>query len=109
MRRMLTFWKRPAAAAALWIAVCFSLASGVWLTSEYHLLTLLEARTADLLIMVAGYLLQAAGTALAIALLRRSGPKKRRGLITACAAGFLPLALPAMLSHVPSPSASGWR
>ena len=102
MRRMLTFWKRPAAAAALWIAVCFSLASGVWLTSEYHLLTLLEARTADLLIMVAGYLLQAAGTALAIALLRRSGPKKRRGLITACAAGFLPLALPAMLSHVPA-------
>ena len=50
--------------SAVWILLCFSLTSGVYLTWLYHLVDLVGGTWADRISMIAGYLLQAAGTGL---------------------------------------------
>ena len=59
--------------SALWIALCFGLTSAAYLSWLYRLVSLSGTGSADWLSMVAGYLLQAAGIALSVLILRRSG------------------------------------
>jgi len=56
---------------ALWIALCFALTSGVYLSWVYRLVNLAGGAAADWASMVAGYLAQAAGMGLTALALRR--------------------------------------
>ena len=79
---------------ALWVALCFSLASAVYLSWLYRLMDQLGGPAADWLSMVAGYVLQAAGVGLAALWLRREqGGARGFGWIAAL---FMAASLPAL-------------
>lgn len=61
----------PILTAGAVICFCFLLTSTGWLAWEYHLLELAPPRVSDVMTMVVGYLLQAAGIGVFAALLRR--------------------------------------
>lgn len=61
MRQLLRCCKKAEFLCALWIAACFSLASGAYLTWLYRLMELTDARRVDFYSMVVGYSIQALG------------------------------------------------
>ena len=64
MRTLRASFRNRNVRSAVWILLCFSLTSGVYLTWLYHLVDLVGGTWADRISMIAGYLLQAAGTGL---------------------------------------------
>ena len=85
-------------ACALWIAVCFTLTSSVYLSWNYRLIDLTEGRASEWLSMVAGYLFQAAGMALTALYLRREPAGNHRRVFTLTTAAFVMVSLPALVS-----------
>lgn len=61
MEKIIQWIRRQSVLCALWIAICFTLTSGAWLSWEYHLLTMMEPVQSDITTMVFGYLMQAVG------------------------------------------------
>ena len=99
MGKMRRFLIMPPVICTLWIALCFSLTSSVWLSWEYHLMEMVNSGAADLLTMVAGYLLQACGTGLAVFLLQKCQERKRLTMVCASFTLFYILSLPAVLGR----------
>ena len=99
MGKMRRFLSMPPVICTLWIALCFSLTSSVWLSWEYHLMEMVNSGAADLLTMVAGYLLQACGTGLAVFLLKKCQERKRLTMVCASFTLFYILSLPAVLGR----------
>lgn len=99
MRPLRNFLKLPTVNCALWIAVCFSLTSGVWISWEYHMMPMLAPAVSDLYTMVIGYCLQAAGVGLGVYGLHRQPDARRNPYFLWTIGLFLLIALPALLSE----------
>ena len=96
MRVVRLLKSRPALSCMLWVALCFFLTSTVYMSWVRHLIAQQGGGAADMLSMVAGYTLQAAGLALAALRLKRRPDADHRQpfilvllLFTACAAPAL--------------------
>lgn len=76
MRHAGQFRKNPVILQMLWVALCFTLTSAVYLSWLDRLVALTGGSAADWLSMVAGYLFQAAGIGAAIPLLRKAGQQR---------------------------------
>lgn len=98
MRKMTLPQKKKDVICMLWIAICFSLTSGVYLSWLYRLIDLAGSGPADWISMVAGYLLQAAGTGIVMLLLRRNPAGDLRRLIPVSVFLLIVAAFPAILS-----------
>ena len=94
------FGMRPSVQCAVNIFVCFSLTSAVWISWEYRLLSMVDPALSDILTMVAGYLLQAVGTAAAAHLLRTREDDQYRNLAIGTLVIFFAVTVPALLSHI---------
>ena len=68
-------FRQPEIKCALWIALCFSLTSAVYLSWVYRMVAMARTTEADWFSLVLGYLCQAAGIAL-FCLARRTGRMK---------------------------------
>ncbi len=90
--------KHPGLFVSIWIAFCFSLTSGIWISWEYHLLDLTDGMTADLVSMGAGYLMQAGGAALFCLYLRRRPAPDMKKLFLYTLVCFGIVSLPALMS-----------
>ena len=98
MKTIPRFIRRTDVRCAAWIALCFSLASGLYLSWLYHLLPLVGSTAADVWTMVVGYLAQAVGVGAAMRLLRREAPERHGRLFTGAVLLLLLVSLPALLS-----------
>lgn len=108
MKPLIHYLRRDDIRCAAWISVCFSLASGLYLSWLYHLLPLVGETAVDIWTMVAGYLAQAAGVGTAVWLLRREGPERWGWLFTVAVCLLLLASGPALLSaSVPAVLAFG--
>ena len=88
-------WKNPEYRRMLWVALCFTLTSAVYLSWLDRLVTLTGGQAADWLSMVAGYLFQAAGTGAAMLLLRKG--EHQRSFMTVLTL-FAVIAVPTLLT-----------
>ena len=88
---------------AAWIALCFALTSAVYLSWVYRLVALTGSTLTDWLSMVAGYLVQAAGIGIAVAMLRRSPGCGLRRRFAPAALLFAAVSVPALLGGSPAP------
>lgn len=88
-------------ASGLFTALCFALASGVYLTWLGRLVALMGAGTADWLSMVAGYLFQALGCWAAWRALARPAANRRRDAALALVA-LAAVSVPAILTDSPA-------
>ena len=70
MHRFLRFINKTEAVCTLWIALCFSLTSAVYLSWTYHLMLFAEPEYVDIYCLVLGYAFQAAGIAISIYLFK---------------------------------------
>ena len=87
----------PVISNIILIFLCFLLTSTGWLSWEYHLLDQMDPGTTDIVTMVIGYLLQAAGIA-AAALIRRRMPASSGVLMPAALILHIICMVPAALS-----------
>ena len=71
MQRLLNILKKNDHICMLWVALCFTLTSAIYLSWLDRLIRMGSSLAADWISMVAGYLLQAAGTGIAMFLVRR--------------------------------------
>lgn len=97
MRKMLRYDQKAETGCMLWIAVCFSLTSAVYLSWLYRLLEFISGTQADLLTMGGGYLLQAAGAGVAAVMLERLRPEQRRQMFYMVMAAYSLFSVPAIL------------
>ena len=95
--------RRPDALCALWVGLCFALTSAVYLSWLNRLVTLLDGMAADWLSMVAGYLCQAAGVAVAALLLRRQPEQALRQGFGPTTLLFIAVSAPALLARAAAP------
>ena len=82
---------------ALWIALCFTLASAVYFSWVYHLITFTEGTETEWISMVAGYMAQAAGLWLAVYVLRRKHAEEHQKEVCLALLAFLFFSVPALL------------
>ena len=93
----------------LWVALCFTLTSGVYLSWLNRLVLIAGAREADWLSMVAGYLFQAGGTGLAALWLRRKPDGNHRRCFQLITALFILTVIPTLITDTPAGvTAFGW-
>ena len=88
---------RPVARCVLWIALCFTLTSAVWLAWLDGLMRDLGASAASWASVVAGYAVQAAGLGAVGLWLKKSLSEDHRRPFGACALLFVATAAPALL------------
>ena len=105
MRQWLARLKRRDVACGLWVGLCFALTSAVYISWFHRLLALTGNRVADWISMVAGYLLQAAGTAVVALMLRRDPPDLPGRRFAGAALLFAAVCAPALLSPTPAGAA----
>lgn len=94
--------KRPVRNCTVLVLLCFLLTSTGWLSWEYHLLEQVPTGISDLLTMVAGYLLQAAGIGV-FAMILRFRPHMEQRLFPV----LLVLHMVCMIPSVMSPYLAG--
>ena len=86
----------------LWITMCFGLTSAVYLSWLDRLLVLGFGPAADWITMVAGYLLQAAGTGILFFLLGRNHPGRYLRPFFVSVILFAVVMVPALISESPA-------
>ena len=87
---METSERRDTLWCALLICACFTLTSEAWIQWHYHLMTVVPSQEADVIAMVAGYLMQACGIGIAAVVARRSpGALSRLPMVSVIAAHFV--------------------
>ncbi len=93
----------------LWVALCFTLTSGVYLSWLDRLVLIAGAREADWLSMVAGYLFQAGGTGLSVLWLRMKPDGNHRRCFQLITALFILTAIPTLITDTAAGvTAFGW-
>ena len=96
VRRLPPVCKRTDIVCALWIAVCFTLTSAVYLAWVYRLMDFADSQTVDLYSMGLGYCLQAMGAGVGLYLFRRRSAAAREGSFRGCVLIFCAVSLPAL-------------
>ena len=94
---MKTVFGKPDIKCFLTIFLCFLLTSTGWLSWSYNLNTRIPAGVADVMTMVAGYLLQAAGIG-AFAAVMRFRPYMKKTAVLAALAAHMIFMVPAVIS-----------
>lgn len=99
MHRFLRFVSKAEALCTLWIALCFSLTSAVYLSWTYHLMLFAEPEHVDIYCLVLGYAFQAAGIAVSLYVFQ-----KYPGLINGksfciCVLTYCLVTLPALMGN----------
>ena len=102
MRRLPRICKRTEIVCALWIAVCFTLTSAVYLAWVYRLMDFADSQTVDLYSMGLGYCLQAMGAGVGLYLFRRRPAVAREGSFRGCVLIFCAVSLPALRGGSPA-------
>ena len=97
VRRLPPVCKRTDIVCALWIAVCFTLTSAVYLSWVYRLMDFAGSQTVDLYSMGVGYCAQAMGAGVGLYLFRRRPASAREGSFRFCVLIFCAVSLPALM------------
>lgn len=109
MKAMLQKLKSADTRCMLWVAVCFTLTSGVYLSWLDRLVVLAGAQGADWLSMVAGYLFQAAGMGLTAMWLKKKPDGNHQRSFLLVSVLFIAVSVPALITNsVAGVTAFGW-
>jgi DNA-binding CsgD family transcriptional regulator len=99
MHRFLRFINKTEAVCTLWIALCFSLTSAVYLSWTYHLMLFAEPECVDIYCLVLGYAFQAAGIAISIYLFKNYPVLASRKAFIICVLIYSLVTLPALMGN----------
>ena len=97
MNRFLRFINKTEAVCTLWIALCFSLTSAVYLSWTYHLMLFAEPEHVDIYCLVLGYVFQAAGIAISLYIFQKHPGLINRKSFCVCVLIYCLVTLPALM------------